>query len=537
MPLTARHAQFPRPRLNVSKQRTYGKQRATAASRVLLREGFVDENEVEESLRALCLDTPGSAPTTATPTRQGEEEEVKKAKEARAAILRKVQKHQEEDAGAAVSTAFVGLIWGFPTRIDLSKKERVDEATASPVAPLLAEAGQLKSVVRFEAFGDSLAKAFRVVKLAEGSYGEVYKLLPRSAATSSTLERVGGCIIKVLALKSGSRRGQSNFSSVGAVACEVKLLKRMDEVVGFARFRGLNLVQGRFPPSFVEAFREYKDAGKDCQNPDPESFKDTQLFAIIEMDDAGTDLEQLKRPSIFQSYDIFWSTVLTLAVAEEQVQFEHRDLHIGNICIRPIASDGSFPDNSPQPSSTIMSNPDSVLCLSGVRTTIIDYTFSRAALDPERTDIAYDPMKDSSLFNSVGKGFEQALQFDTYRRMRKVVNTAERNALGENTKLKKTDVQKWSRFVPQTNIVWLNYLAQVLLTRANDQIVPSTNSSSEKLQKEMYQTFRAVADALDDDDPTVLPKSARHLMEMAQPQGWLTSVDIQALKEKLEQES
>jgi serine/threonine-protein kinase haspin len=204
------------------------------------------------------------------------------------------------------------------------------------VRPILNEALSpiaSQSIQEFSTWASRSATMFQVVKLAEGSYGEVYKLHLRDEASrppvsKSKLARLrayGDGVFKVVPLCAQRGPRSKKFTSIAEIVSEVKMLKYLDPVPGFARFREIHVVQGRFPESFQKAWDHYKETKDDCWNPDPSSKKaypDTQLWAIIEMDDAGCELEKFCWTSIFQIYDIFWGVTMALARAEEYAMFE-----------------------------------------------------------------------------------------------------------------------------------------------------------------------------------------------------------------------
>lgn len=204
------------------------------------------------------------------------------------------------------------------------------------VRPILAEALSpiaSQSIQKFSTWASRSATMFHVAKLAEGSYGEVYKLhlreeTSRPAVSKSKLAKLrvyGDGVFKVVPLRAQSGPGSKKFSSIEEVVSEVKMLKYLDPIPGFARFREIHVVQGRFPESFQIAWDHYKKTKDDCMNPNPASKKaypDTQLWAIVEMDDAGCELEKFSWSSIFQIYDIFWGVAMALARAEEYALFE-----------------------------------------------------------------------------------------------------------------------------------------------------------------------------------------------------------------------
>lgn len=190
-----------------------------------------------------------------------------------------------------------------------------------------------QSIQKFSTWASRSATMFHVEKLAEGSYGEVYKLHLReescrpvvSKSRLAKLRAYGDGVFKVVPLRAQSGPGSKKFTSVEEIVSEVKMLKYLDPIPGFARFREIHVVQGRFPQSFQIAWDHYKKTKDDCMNPNPSSKKaypDSQLWAILEMDDAGCELEKFAWSSVFQIYDIFWGVAMALARAEEYALFE-----------------------------------------------------------------------------------------------------------------------------------------------------------------------------------------------------------------------
>ena len=208
------------------------------------------------------------------------------------------------------------------------------------VRPILNEALSSiasQSIQKFGTWASRSANMFHVAKLAEGSYGEVYKLHlreegSRPAVSKSKLAKLsvyGDGVFKVVPLRAQSGPGSKKFTTIEEIAAEVKMLKYLDPIPGFARFREIHVVQGRFPESFQSAWDHYKKTKDDCMNPNPankKAYPDSQLWAIVEMDDAGCELEKFRWSSIFQIYDIFWGVAMALARAEEYALFEVRAL-------------------------------------------------------------------------------------------------------------------------------------------------------------------------------------------------------------------
>ncbi|KAJ5645411.1 hypothetical protein N7507_011422 [Penicillium longicatenatum] len=347
------------------------------------------------------------------------------------------------------------------------------------VRPILNEALSSissQSIQIFSTWASRSATMFHVAKLAEGSYGEVYKLHlheegSRPAVSKSKLAKLrayGDGVFKVVPLRAQSGPGSKKFTSIDEIVSEVKMLKYLDPIPGFARFREIHVVQGRFPETFQAAWDHYKKTKDDCMNPNPankKAYPDSQLWAIIEMDDAGCELEKFSWTSTFQIYDIFWGVAMALARAEEYALFEHRDLHLGNVCIRSTRPDGSM--EPPTDMEIARQQSPSGFGISALETTIIDYSLSRADLhladlpdDPEGIiENASSDLDKKQIFDAIGQDEDEILLRDTYRHMRATVYT------GNPSETEKTPNIPgiWAEYAPRTNLVWLLFILKTLL--------------------------------------------------------------------------
>ena len=204
--------------------------------------------------------------------------------------------------------------------------------------PLLLESNQ-KHIETFEDWGTDITSNYDVIKIAEGSYGEVFKIMDRETVqTSATappkvegaalhnIRALGGCIMKVIPINFPSGPGSRKYSPAANVAKEVQMLKTMDAVHGFTRYRDVYVLEGRMHQGFVDAWEKWRqDPKNDCQMGDPAdsgAYSERQIWAVVEMDDAGMELESLKRPQVEEVYDVFWSVVLAIAYGEMVAEFE-----------------------------------------------------------------------------------------------------------------------------------------------------------------------------------------------------------------------
>lgn len=155
---------------------------------------------------------------------------------------------------------------------------------------------------------------------------------------------------------------------------------------------------------------------------------------------------------------------LSLAVAESKFEFEHRDLHWGNVLVLPTT----------EKFLTFSLNGKTIQIPShGVKATIIDYTLSRILY--KNCCLYQDLSADPELFEATGD-----YQYDIYRLMNK-------HTRGQ-----------WEAFKPYTNILWLHY--------AIDKMIDGVRYSSKKTIKHR----KVIDDMMKVRDELLEYKSASH---------------------------
>lgn len=149
----------------------------------------------------------------------------------------------------------------------------------------------------------------------------------------------------------------------------------------------------------------------------------------MEFTHGGRDLEGFVFNNASQSLGIFLQIAYSLAVAEQELEFEHRDLHWGNVLVA-----------STKESSVDFKISDGTYTLQtqGVKATVIDFTLSR--LKAPHCVMYNNLAQDPSLFTAQGD-----YQFEIYRQMK----TANKN--------------EWQSFTPYTNVLWLHYILDKMI--------------------------------------------------------------------------
>lgn len=201
-------------------------------------------------------------------------------------------------------------------------------------------------------------------------------------------------------------------------------------------------MQGKYPQHLIDLWDLY-DEDRGSENDSPVLFADDQLYIVLELSNGGQDMEAFNFNNAEQAYSLFAQVTYlisyfhaksrltigslqiacSLAVAEAALEFEHRDLHWGNVLITP----------TDEPTVTFrMNGREFEVPTKGVKLMIIDFTLSRMTSGDccIYNDLAMDP----DLFTAAGD-----YQFEIYRLMRK------RNQ------------DDWQKFEPYSNVLWLDY--------------------------------------------------------------------------------
>ncbi|XP_056408171.1 uncharacterized protein LOC130307916 isoform X4 [Hyla sarda] len=293
----------------------------------------------------------------------------------------------------------------------------------------------------------------RCQKVGEGVYGEVFR----------TLRGGQHVALKVIPIEGPQKVNGENQKSFAEILPEIIISKELsllsegedNRASGFIQLHSAHCVQGSYPPDLLSAWDQFSKE-KGTENERPDLFGPQQLFMILEFEFGGEDLERVSSqlPSVAASRSILHQVTAALAVAEEELRFEHRDLHWGNLLIEKSPSCTM----SVSVGGEIFDIPNA-----GIQVKIIDYTLSR--LDKDGLTVFCDLSTDEDLF--LGEG---DLQFDVYRKMRQENQNA------------------WSSYKPHSNVLWLHYLCDKLLTEVK--YIKKPTSAPQRRELRRLQDFR-----------------------------------------------
>ena len=284
-----------------------------------------------------------------------------------------------------------------------------------------------------------------VLKIGEGTYGEAFKcsgndaqIVPMGGTCSSMASPrwVPAKSAPRLPSPRGSPRLRpdyqaaeaAEFKAMTGVKCELPLIS----TEGFINTAAVTVCRGPYAPPLLNAWKKY-DKERESENENPEGFPEDQLYIVFACADGGVDLEHIQLNNAAEATAMLLQVTVALAVAEEAMKFEHRDLHWGNVLLQRCGVD--------ETRRARLNGVELTYPTNGLAVNIIDFTLSRLDMGDGKEDVAFcDLEADPELF----EGPAGHCQSDTYRRMRKATKGM------------------WERHCPKTNALWLHYLADCL---------------------------------------------------------------------------
>ncbi|GAV76021.1 DUF3635 domain-containing protein [Cephalotus follicularis] len=320
-----------------------------------------------------------------------------------------------EDIEAAIKKLSLASSLSF----DLDYKDRF--------AALLAVCGQSTPSNLLDVFA-KFCDPENIVKVGEGTYGEAFK--------------AGNSVCKIVPID-GDLKVNGEVQKRSEELLEEAILSRT-----LNRLRGLNnevynasttfietldlrVCHGPYDPALVRAWEAW-DEEHNSENDHPKEFPERQCYVVFVLQHGGKDLESFVMLNFDEARSLLVQVTAALAVAEAAYEFEHRDLHWGNI---------------------LLSRNDSVILqftlegqqifvkTFGLRISIIDFTLSR--INTGEDILFLDLSSDPYLF----KGPKGDKQSETYRKMKEVTD------------------DYWEGSFPRTNVLWLLYLVDILLLK------------------------------------------------------------------------
>ncbi|KAG5519925.1 hypothetical protein PMAC_000202 [Pneumocystis sp. 'macacae'] len=253
---------------------------------------------------------------------------------------------------------------------EIKKKQSIIES-------LLSFSSQSK-IFKFSDYISSLLSTYTISKLGEASFSEVYLIKDKSN------EEI---VLKIIPF---GKEGQENPQEI---LHEIRVTVKMSLINGFVKSKGFVIVKGAYPKYLIHLWDKYHKDFK-SENPRPDFYTEDQHFCILLLEKGGKDLEHANIKSWKQVNKIFWHIVKVLSEGEKKYEFEHRDLHWGNILVNEISDSSEDALSQLSLYNTSFQQP----CI-----IIIDYTLSRLKCSDHIGELTWNNLEDQEIFEGYDK--------------------------------------------------------------------------------------------------------------------------------------
>ncbi|XP_038879240.1 serine/threonine-protein kinase haspin homolog isoform X2 [Benincasa hispida] len=296
-----------------------------------------------------------------------------------------------------------------------------------PLGALLAVCGQSAPSTLKDAFSN-YCDPETIVKVGEGTYGEAFK--------------AGNTVCKIVPIDGDLQVNGEIQKRSGELLEEVILSRTLNTLrsneggadnfcTTFIRTIDLRVCQGSYDAVLIKAWEDW-DEKHGSENDHPKEFPEKQFYVVFVLQHGGKDLESFVLLNYDEAQSLLVQVTAALAVAEAAYEFEHRDLHWGNVLLSR---------NDSEALQFTLEGKNMTVQTFGLQISIIDFTLSR--INTGEDILFLDLSSDPYLF----KGPRGDRQSETYRKMKEVTGDC------------------WEGSFPRTNVLWLLYLVDILLLK------------------------------------------------------------------------
>ncbi|RZC48777.1 hypothetical protein C5167_017203 [Papaver somniferum] len=303
----------------------------------------------------------------------------------------------------------------------------LDDNQQDPFMSLLAACRQSAPSTLLDLFSQHCDPG-SIEKIGEGTFGEAFM--------------AGGRVCKIVPIDGDFKVNGEVQKRSSELLEEVLLSWALNSLKGqegdldntcttFIETIDVRVCQGVYDASLIKAWDDWDVTNKSA-NDHPKEFPEEQCYLVFVLAHGGKDLESFVLSDFEEAQSLLVQVAAALAVAEAAYEFEHRDLHWGNILLTHTQAESK---------KFVLEGRQMWARTFGLSVSIIDFTLSR--INTGEAIHYLDLSNDPDLF----KGPKGCKQSETYRQMREVTEEC------------------WEGSFPKTNVLWLQYLVDILLLK------------------------------------------------------------------------
>ncbi|KVH92252.1 Protein kinase, catalytic domain-containing protein [Cynara cardunculus var. scolymus] len=233
--------------------------------------------------------------------------------------IEEIQTMSEEDSVIEVAIRNLSLS---------SQDSLLDEQRWDPLLALLAVCGQSSPSTFSDVLSD-YCDLQSITKVGEGTYGEVFI--------------AGEAVCKVVPFNGDLLVNGEIQKKAEELLEEVMLSLTLNQLRGrddhihnicptFIETLRLRVCTGAYDDAMIRAWEQW-DKKHFSENDHPREFTEKQCFVVFVQEHGGQDLESFVLLGFNEVRSLLVQVTVALAVAEAAFEFEHRDLHWGNILL------------------------------------------------------------------------------------------------------------------------------------------------------------------------------------------------------------
>ncbi|XP_065293736.1 serine/threonine-protein kinase haspin-like [Dermacentor albipictus] len=191
---------------------------------------------------------------------------------------------------------------------------------------LLAACGQVSFVTFDQLFNSIVSREEdEFEKIAEGKNSEVFRVHSYT----------GDSVLKVVKLGSTQESQHRLLTEIKIASKLTELRDGLDYFTnGFVELKSVTCVFDSYPEELLEARERAARTLPDERRDGNESVRTPRAYLAWHMSYGGVPLDQLKLDSTVQIWSILHQVAMSLAVAEEALQFEHRALLLRRVLVK-----------------------------------------------------------------------------------------------------------------------------------------------------------------------------------------------------------